>query len=136
MHWLIVEDEADIRTLVSYMATAWGHIPVAFESGGKAWEWLDKVESGSDEKPLPEFALMDIRMPGKRGDEVAQRIRTIPQLQGIPIVLMTAFVLTEDERRDMIVNCGVDAIINKPLPDFANLKNILHSIIEKKRGGS
>ncbi len=129
---MIVEDEADIRTLVATMASVWGHTHLLFESGGKAWDWLDTVASGTNEKQLPEFALMDIRMPGKRGDEVAQRIRQVPQLQHIPVVLMTAFVLTDEERQNMMDNCGVDAIINKPLPDFMHLKNILHSVIDKK----
>ena len=61
MHWMIVEDEADIRNLVVTMATVWGHTTIAFESGGKAWDWIDLVEAGQYHKPLPEFALMDIR---------------------------------------------------------------------------
>jgi len=133
LHWMIVEDEADIRILVSTMATIWGHTPLPFESGGKAWEWLDTVVAGTNTKPLPEFALMDIRMPGKRGDEVAVRLRQTPQLAKIPIVLMTAFVLTDDERRTMLESSGVDAIINKPLPDFMQLREILHNVIDKKR---
>ncbi len=133
MYWMIAEDEADIRNLVSMLAQVWGHTPIVFESGAEAWEWLDKVESGSQDGPLPEFALMDIRMPGYRGNEIAQRIRTIPALQNIPIVLMTAFVLTEDERRQMLETNGVDHIINKPLPDFDQLHTLLHDIINQKR---
>lgn len=136
MHWMIVEDEADIRMLVTTMATIWGHTVTQFESGGKAWEWLDTVVDGSNTKPLPEFALMDIRMPGKRGDEVAQHLREIPQFANIPIVLMTAFVLTDDERRSMVEVSGVDAIINKPLPDFMQLREILHNVIDKKKAQS
>lgn len=132
---MIVEDEADIRNLVVTMATVWGHTTIAFESGGKAWDWLDMVEAGQYHKPLPEFALMDIRMPVKRGDEVAARIRTTKALGHIPVVLMTAFVLSDEERIEMMTNSGVDAVINKPLPDFLQLKGILHDIIEKKRGG-
>lgn len=133
MHWMIVEDEADIRVLVSTMASIWGHTTLQFESGGKAWEWLDTVVDGTNTKPLPEFALMDIRMPGKRGDEVAQRLREIPQFANVPIVLMTAFVLTDDERRNMLEVSRVDAIINKPLPDFMQLREILHGVIDKKK---
>jgi hypothetical protein len=46
---------------------------------------------------------------------------------------MTAFVLSDEERMEMMNNSGVDAIINKPLPDFMQLKTILHDIIDKKR---
>lgn len=132
MHWLIAEDEADIRMLVKTMAEAWGHKTLMFESGQKAWEFLDAVEAEQYNGNLPEFALMDIRMPGYRGDQVAKRIRHTAGLQHIPIVLMTAFVLTDEERDSMINETGVDHILHKPLPDFVDLKKILDAVIEQK----
>lgn len=135
LHWLIAEDEADIRNLVAMMCQVWGHVPMPFESGKKAWDWLDLVESGEYDGPLPEFALMDIRMPGYRGNEVALRIRQTAAVQHIPIVLMTAFVLTEEERKEMIENYGVDQIINKPLPEFEELRRFLHDVIKSKLSG-
>ncbi len=136
MHWMIAEDEADIRNLVATMAGVWGHTTLTFESGQRAWNWLDTVDDGTNTQPLPEFALMDIRMPGYTGDQVAQRIRNTPRLSHIPIVLMTAFVLSEEERRGMIEHAGVDSIVNKPLPDFMQLRTILHDIIDKKKANS
>ncbi|MDX2075336.1 MAG: response regulator [bacterium] len=133
MNWLIVEDEADIRSLVSMMCQVWGNVPLAYESGQKAWEWLDAVESGQYKGAMPDFALMDIRMPGKRGNEISARIRTVKQLQHIPIVLMTAFVMSEDEMNQMKKDFGVDAVINKPLPDFDRLRTILYDIINRKK---
>ncbi len=135
MHWMIAEDEADIRHLVAAMCQMWGHTPLTFRSGTLAWEWLDAVESGEYDGPLPEFALMDIRMPGPRGNEIAQRIRTIPCLRDLPIVLMTAFVLSEVERKDMVFSYGVDLIINKPLPGPMDLHAILHKVIDDKLSG-
>lgn len=129
--WMIAEDEADIRNLVAMMAQAWGHQPLAFETGQKAWDFLDQIEAGSYGGDLPEFALMDIRMPGKKGDEIAHRIRTIPAIAGIPIVLMTAFSLDDDEKAAMLTD-GADRIINKPLPDFMELQNVLNQVIEEK----
>lgn len=133
MYWLIAEDEADIRNLVAMMCTVWGHTPMTFESGQKAWDWIDTVVDGTNTQPLPEFALMDIRMPGYRGDEVARRLRDTEPLARMPIVLMTAFVLSDEERKEMMKNSGVDEIINKPLPEFNALRNMLHEIIERKK---
>ena len=133
MNWMIAEDEADIRNLVTMMCRVWGHNPIPFESGQKAWDFLDSVDNGSNTKPLPEFALMDIRMPGYRGDEVARRIRLVEKLKHIPIVLMTAFALNEDEIRKLKEETGADHVINKPLPDFMVLKNMIDSVIEKKK---
>lgn len=133
MNWLIAEDETDIRNLVGIMCTVWGHTPLAFESGQKVWDWLDQVESGAVTTGLPDFALMDIRMPGRRGSELAQRIRTIDKIKDIPIVLMTAFVLGDEEIARLKEENGVDHVINKPLPDFDALGVVLHDIIKKKQ---
>jgi CheY-like chemotaxis protein len=133
LNWLIVEDEADIRNLVAMMCQVWGNTPMAYESGQKAWEWLDSVEAGTFSGDLPDFALMDIRMPGKRGHEISARIRQVDAIQDIPIVLMTAFVLSEEEMEKMKTEYGVDEIINKPLPDFDRLRVVLYDIIERKQ---
>ncbi len=132
MIWLIAEDDMDILNLVATMAQLWGHTALTFDTGQKAWNWLDDLEAGRYNGPLPEFALMDIRMPGKKGNEVARRIRTVPVLQGIPIALMTAFALSPNDRAMMMENDGVDQIIGKPLPTFDELQNVLNRIIQAK----
>lgn len=132
LHWMIAEDESDIRNLVAMMAKMWGHTTVVFESGAQAWKYLDSVQAGDNSDPLPEFALMDIKMPGQYGSEVAKRIRQTEGMQDIPIVLMTAFALSDDEMREMKQETGVDHIINKPLPDFVELKGVLDEIIASK----
>jgi len=135
LNWLIAEDETDIRNLVSMMTTVWGHTPMAFETGQKVWDWLETVENGQFTGKLPEFALMDIRMPGYRGNEIAARIRKVEKIKQIPIVLMTAFVMSDDERNTMMKESGVDQVINKPLPDIMQLHKLLHDIIANKQSG-
>lgn len=131
MTWLIAEDEADIRILIATMCQVWGHPTVTFENGQKVWDWLDTIESG-ETNSLPELVLMDIRMPGKWGNEIASRMRSIPALKATPIVLMTAFSLTGEERTKM-TDDGVDYILSKPLPDFEQLRITLHNIRDSKQ---
>ena len=133
MIWLIAEDEVDILNLLTMVVQVWGHKPLAFESGQKVWDWLDKIESGAFAGELPHFALMDIRMPGKKGNEVANRMRSIPAFQQMPLALMTAYSLTESEQKQIQSADGVDAIISKPLPTFDELLTILNRIIANKR---
>lgn len=126
--WLIAEDEADIRNLVAMMCQVWGHTTMTFENGQKVWDWLDTVEAGTYIGQMPEFALMDIRMPGKKGNEIASRMRSMPALNAMPIVLMTAFTLNEQERDALLTDAGVDQVIGKPLPDFEELRVLLHDV--------
>ena len=130
---MIAEDEMDIRNLVVTMAGVWGHSTLVFDSGTKAWDFLDQVENGTYSGQLPEFALMDIRMPGPHGHEVAARIRQTPQLSNIPIVLMTAFAKSADEIRTLKAETGVDRVINKPLPDFMKLKTLIEETIAQRQ---
>ena len=130
--WMVVEDELDIRNIIKVLFQAWGRGTVEFRDGNEAFAWLDAVESGTYEGELPDLALMDIRMPGHFGNEVARRIRTVEILRHIPIVLMTAFSLTDTERQSMMLDDGVDYIINKPLPDMMELKMTLDDIYAKK----
>lgn len=132
MIWLIAEDEADIRNLMDVVCRSWGYDTLVFEDGQKVWDWLDRVESGEYVGDMPSFALMDIRMPGKKGDEVATRLRKTPDTNDIPIVLMTAYSLDEVQRQTMLAN-GIDHVINKPLPDFDQLYLLLHEVIQKKQ---
>jgi CheY-like chemotaxis protein len=129
--WLIAEDDADIRNLVTVLIQSWGYNPLVFDTGERVWEWLDRLENDQYSGPMPEFALMDIRMPGKKGNEVAGRIRTVTRLQNIPIVLMTAFALNDDQQDNMLKD-GADQIINKPLPDFDKLYRILQDVMHRK----
>jgi CheY-like chemotaxis protein len=131
MQWLIAEDEADIRNLLDMMCQVWGHSALTFETGQKVWDWLDDVETGAT-RALPDLVLMDIRMPGKKGNEIASRMRSVDGLRRTPIVLMTAFALNERERSEMMQQHGVDHILSKPLPDFEQLRTILHKIVDNK----
>ncbi len=132
MIWLIAEDETDILNLVATMCRVWGHTPLTFSSGQQVWDWIDQVAAGQFKGDLPQFALMDIRMPGKRGNEVARKLRQTPGLDHIPIALMTAYALSDDDRRAMFQHDGVDEIISKPLPTFEELHKLLHEIIAAK----
>ncbi len=130
--WLVVEDDDDIRNIVKILFTTWGHVPVEFRDGHRATKWLDEVDSGSFDGTLPDLALMDIRMPGPRGNEIARRMRSMKQFRSIPIVLMTAFKLEPDELQRFIDQDGVDRIIHKPLPDLFELKQMLDDLHAQK----
>lgn len=133
MVWLVAEDETDIRVLITTMIQVWGHNTVAYENGQKVWDWLDKLDAGEPLPAPPDLVLMDIRMPGKKGNEVAARMRNLPAFARTPIVLMTAFTMNDAERREMIERDGADRIIQKPLPEFEALRKLLHDAISEKQ---
>ena len=63
-----------------------------------------------------EFAaiLLDVRLPGMDGYEVAAAIRTLERTRRTPIIFMSA----EDDRRTMIRDGAAETYLRKPLePD-------------------
>jgi CheY-like chemotaxis protein len=130
--WLLVEDDPDIRTVVAVMMQLWGETALALSDGNAAWKWLDSVDAGTA-SDLPELALMDIRMPGHTGDQIAARIRQTQKIKNIPIILMTAFSLTDAEVASMKEKAGIDHLIKKPLPDMDDFKSTLYRVRDEKR---
>jgi len=132
--WLLVEDETDIRMVVKVMFNVMGHQAIEFANGNDAFDFLDDVDEGTvPDSDLPEFALMDIRMPGPNGNEIARRIRESHRIGGIPVMLMTAFQLTDARLDEFRTQDGVDHVVFKPLPDFDKFKSVIESTIAKRR---
>ena len=67
---------------------------------------------------------MDIRMPGKKGNEVANRMRTIPALKAYSLVIDDGLIRSPSPSNKNLKSAdGVDAIISKPLPAFDELQS-------------
>ncbi len=64
------------------------------------------------EQEAVDFILLDIMMPGLDGIETCRRLRTIPKLASVPIVMFTA--LDTPERRKQSVAVGADDFWVKP----------------------
>lgn len=131
--WLIVEDDMSIRQMLSAMIGLWGHIPLSFADGFKAMAWLDDVESGRSNDPVPELAILDIRMPGPQGHEIGQRLRKLAQTRNTPIVIMTAFRFDGDERKLIDDMARPDAFLAKPLPTPDDLRTLFEGLLERAR---
>ena len=101
---LVVEDEEDIRELVSYNLLKEGYQVAGVASGEDA---LAAIAS----KP-PDLVLLDLMLPGLDGLSVCRKLKGDPQTESIPVVLLTA----KGEEADIVVglNMGADDYITKP----------------------
>jgi two-component system cell cycle response regulator DivK len=83
----------------------------------KGYEFLgaDTAEKGlrlADEH-LPALILMDIGLPGMNGFEALKRLRASSATEGIPVIAVTASVMTQDHQK--ITEAGFDGYQRKPL---------------------
>lgn len=61
----------------------------------------------------PDLILLDVMMPGIDGFETCRRLKTIPEIQEIPVIFMTALSETEDKVRGF--EAGAVDYVTKPL---------------------
>ena len=103
---LVVDDNEDIRNLISIILTGESYDVLAVESGTQALEIYTEFK--------PDLILLDIMMPGISGFEVLEKIRDIrsSKLNSVPIVMITAKSLTDDI--DRAIKLGATSYIVKP----------------------
>ncbi len=70
------------------------------------------------EKPI-DLVVSDVDMPRLNGVELTQRVRSDPQLQNLPVVLVTALASSEDRARGL--DAGANAYLVKSSFDQSNL---------------
>ncbi len=68
------------------------------ECGEDALMYLDKSKVGQTDFPMPELILLDLNMPGIGGKEFLARIKADPELDTIPVVILT----TSDSEKDIL----------------------------------
>jgi two-component system cell cycle response regulator DivK len=102
---LIVEDNDKNRKLVRDVLTFKGYEVIESETGE---EGLRLARERS-----PSLVLMDIRLPGIDGVEALRRLRAEETTRGIPVLAMTASVMSED--RQKIMAAGFDGYQSKPI---------------------
>jgi CheY-like chemotaxis protein len=131
--WMVVEDDPVIRSILAAMMAVWEVQSLIFEDGHQAWEWLDKVERGEVGGPLPEVALLDLRLPGPPGPEIGQRMRKIPATSHIPIIVMTAYYLSDPDIAYIRQMAQPDLLLIKPLPQPPEFRELIERTIADRR---
>ncbi len=98
---LIVDDNEDIREVLSTYILKEGFEPIQAEDGVSALEQFQHSN--------PALILLDIMMPGMDGYRVCEKIR---ETSDVPIILITA--KGEDYERVMGLDIGADDYVVKP----------------------
>jgi CheY-like chemotaxis protein len=83
---LVVEDDHDHGLMLTDALTGWGYAPVLARDGHEAIRYL----MGSVSLGLPRLVILDLMMPGMSGWDVLDRMREVPRLLEVPVVVMTA----------------------------------------------
>jgi len=125
---LVIDDEADIREILRYNLTEEGYQVELMEDGDKALQTLHQKR--------PDLILLDLMLPGIPGLEFCKQVKRDPELETIPIIMITA----KSSETDVIVGLelGADDYITKPFSPkevLARVKALLRRTDENRRIG-
>ena len=98
---LIVDDESDLRTMLSSYLDAEGFDVVEAIDGDQALEQIDSTG--------PDLVVLDVGLPGMDGFEVLRRVR---QVSEVPVIMLTAHA--EEVDRIVGLTVGADDYVTKP----------------------
>ena len=102
---LYVEDNSANRILVQQVLSVAGYTVI------EATDGVSGIKMAREQQP--DLILMDINIPGMNGYETATRIKSMPTLNHIPIIALTAKVMAGDRERALTAGC--DGYIAKPV---------------------
>lgn len=101
---LIVDDDQDIRRLLAIRLKASGHEAVF------AGDAISAVNQARKEQP--DLILLDVMLPAGDGYLVMERLKAMPAMEGIPVIVVSA--LDPSHQEDKLAASGADAYVQKP----------------------
>jgi len=119
---LIVDDNLAGRETLKGLLYGQGY-NLAFASNG-----LEALEQA--ENLTPDLILLDVMMPGMDGYEVCERLRAMPVVAEVPVIMVTA--LEDRDSRLRGIEAGADDFVSKPF-DHAELRKRVQTITRLNR---
>jgi DNA-binding response OmpR family regulator len=102
---LIVDDERDLRMMLSLVLNSRGFEVLTAADGVEALRELD------GHTPI-DVLILDERMPVMSGSELLVQLQAIPQRADLPVICISAF--GADEHGQRMLDLGADAFLPKP----------------------
>ena len=101
---LVVEDQEDNRQIIRDMFAGTDYEIIEAENGEEAIAAVAKQR--------PDLILMDVQLPIMDGYEATRRIKADPALRSIPIIAVTSYALSGEDKRAQAAGC--DDYVAKP----------------------
>ena len=120
---LVVDDDPALQKLIVSLLNRGNMEPVSAMNGAEARDVLNK-------DPLPDLILLDLMLPEISGIDLLKEFRTHPELEQIPVVILSAIADPEQIREGL--SEGADRYLTKPYL-ANNLLNTVREVLEQGR---
>jgi CheY-like chemotaxis protein len=121
---LVVEDHEDTACLLRFILEREGYGVTHVRDGRMAQDLITTT-------PPPDLLLLDIMLPSLTGLELLRAVRTTPEWQWIPVILLTADSRTETMTE--AANLGATEYVQKPFAAERLLKSV-HRFLPRPAG--
>ncbi|MDI1301418.1 MAG: Hpt domain-containing protein [bacterium] len=111
---MVVDDSVTVRKVTSRLLERHGYEVLLAKDG------MDAIAKLEDQRP--DVMLLDIEMPRMDGFEVASLVRHNPNLEDLPIIMITS--RTGEKHRERAFQIGVNAYMGKPFQEDQLLETI------------
>ncbi|MFP6859776.1 MAG: response regulator [Roseibacillus sp.] len=105
---LLVDDEISFTSVVKINLETTGNYEVGVENDSS--KAIDTAQSFQ-----PDIIILDIVMPGMDGGDLKRKISSTPELEGIPILFVTALASPDEASGDPVVRSPDGAMLAKPV---------------------
>ena len=120
---LVVDDNATNREILHTQLSDWGAECCDAKNGYQALNIL--LQAATEEKHF-DIAIIDWKMPGLNGVELANQIQQASEIMTPKLVMLSSAAFDEEMRS--AINAGVDVYLHKPVRQQA-LYNTLHRVL-------
>lgn len=116
-HVVVVDDDKEIREIITFALTRNGFDVAGVGNGGQLQDLLAVR--------VPDLILLDVMMPGQDGYHIFYHLRTNPTTRHIPVIIMTAHA--EDIYARISFDLGAEHVTKPfhPLELVEKVKKIL-----------
>src|SRR5690348_18468730 len=101
---LVVDDDPDILDAIQFALEDEGYAVATSEKG----EYAENLKDGNG--GLPDLIILDVLLSGKDGRTICRSLKSRPDTQRIPIIMISAHPGAEESSRAV----GADAFLAKP----------------------
>jgi CheY-like chemotaxis protein len=125
---LVVDDDPSTRALLRRTLGREGWSVAEAASGGEALERLDRAQNP------PSVVILDLMMPGMDGFELLAEMRRRDELRNVPVVIVTAKDLSQEELSWLRGNA--EKVLPKGAYSRQELIKIVREMLSRGTGGA
>jgi CheY-like chemotaxis protein len=119
---LLADDSATVQKIIKLTFSDEGVEVIAVNNGDEAIDRLRRLR--------PALVMADICIPGKDGYEICEFVKTRPETEGTPVILLVpAFEPFDEDRARRI---GADYHLTKPFQSIRMLISVVKNLIDQK----